>query len=85
MTTKGEQVVAIETQVMTMLLGGLKEMLNNRDYCYISSNPKFSELKEPGEEYIVTLVRGILPRLVEAQQEAVQDAAEKHMLAQLQK
>jgi hypothetical protein len=85
MTIRGNRSVELETQVITMLLGGLKEMLGNKDYCYVSANPKFSEIKEPGEEYVLTLVRSLLPRLVEAQQEAVQDAAEKRMLEQLQK
>jgi hypothetical protein len=81
--TKSIEAIELDTQVSNMIMGGLKEMLNNKEYCYISSNPRYSELKEPGERYVVSLIQSILPKLIESRNESLKDFAEKHMLDQL--
>lgn len=68
----------------TMVIGALKEMINNRDYAYISaSNPKFSHLEDAGKLFVVNLVETILPLLVEAQADEIKTKAEELMLKRL--
>lgn len=71
-------------QATTMLMGSLKELINNRDYAYISTgNPKYSHLEDAGKEFVVNLVDTILPLLVEAQAERIRAEAEELMLKKL--
>lgn len=71
-------------QATTMVIGALKEMINNRDYAYISaSNPKFSHLEEAGKIFVVNLVETVLPLLVEAQADHIKAQAEELMLKRL--
>lgn len=71
-------------QATTMVIGALKEMINNRDYAYISaSNPKFSHLEEAGKIFVVNLVETVLPLLVEAQADRIKAQAEELMLKRL--
>lgn len=68
----------------TMVMGALKELINNRDYAYISSsNPKFSHLEGAGKEFVVNLVETVLPLLVEAQAERIKAEAEELMMKKL--
>jgi len=68
----------------TMVMGALKELVNNRDYAYVSnSNPKFSHLEGAGKEFVVNLVETVLPLLVEAQAERIKAEAEELMLKKL--
>lgn len=68
----------------TMVMGALKELINNRDYAYIStSNPKYSHLEDAGKVFVVDLVETVLPMLVEAQAERVKAEAEELMLKKL--
>jgi hypothetical protein len=71
-------------QATTIVMGALKEMINNQDYAYISaSNPKFSHLEDAGKLFVVNLVETILPLLVEAQADAIKTKAEELMLKRL--
>jgi hypothetical protein len=71
-------------QATTIVMGALKEMINNPNYAYISaSNPKFSHLEDAGKLFVVNLVETILPLLVEAQTDAVKTKAEELMLKRL--
>lgn len=68
----------------TMVMGALKELLNNRAYAYVSnSSPKFSHLEDAGKEFVVNLVDTVLPLLVEAQAERIKAEAEEIMLKKL--
>jgi hypothetical protein len=68
----------------TMMMGALKELINNRDYAYISTgNPKYSHLEEAGKVFVVDLVETVLPMLVEAQAERIKAEAEELMLKKL--
>ena len=65
-------------------MGGLKELLNDRKYTYISkANPKYSNLEDPGKEFVVHLVELVLPLLVEAQVLQAKQDAEEMMLSKL--
>lgn len=71
-------------QATTMVMGALKELLNNRDYAYVSAtNPSFSHLEEAGKVFAVELVETILPLLVEAKIEKAKHDAEELMLKKL--
>jgi hypothetical protein len=65
-------------QGTTVVMGALKEMINNRDYAYVS-NPKFSNLEEAGRMFVVNLVETVLPLLVEAQADRIKAEAEELM------
>lgn len=68
----------------TMVMGALKEIINNKDYAYISStNPKFSYLEDAGKEFVVNLVETVLPLLVEAKIEKAKHDAEDLMMNKL--
>ena len=68
----------------TILIGGLKEMLDNRKYIYVStSNPKFSHLEDAGKEFVINLVDTLLPLLVEAKAAQAKFDAEELMLKKL--
>jgi hypothetical protein len=78
------QMSKLNDQATTIVMGGLKELLNNSKYAYISkSNPKYSRLEEPGKEFVVNLVEIILPLLVEAQVARSKLDAEEIMLGKL--
>lgn len=65
----------------TMVMGALKELINNSEYAYVSSsNPKFSHLEDAGKEFVIELVETVLPLLVAAQQEKAMADAEELML-----
>jgi hypothetical protein len=84
--TKEQTPYQIEKQATTIILGSLKEMLSNADYCYISkSSPKYSELRDAGKSYTITLIESVLPLLIEAQQLKIKEEAEQRMLNQLSK
>jgi hypothetical protein len=68
----------------TMVMGALKELINNRDYSYVSrSNPKFSHLEDAGKTFVIDLVETVLPMLVEAQAERIKAEAEELMMKKL--
>jgi len=68
----------------TMVMGALKELINNKDYAYIStSNPKYSHLEDAGKVFVVDLVETIIPLLVEAKLEKAKHDAEEIMLKKL--
>ena len=81
--TKSIEAIELDAHVSNMIMGSLKDMLNNKEYCYISSNPRYSELKEPGERYVISMIQSILPKLIESRDESLKDFAEKHMLNKL--
>lgn len=73
-----------DRQAITMVMGALKEMINNRDYTYVTANnPKFSHLEDAGRAFVVNLVETVLPLLVEAQADRIKAQAEELMLRKL--
>ena len=65
----------------TMVMGALKQLINNSEYAYVSSsNLKFSHLEDAGKEFVIELVETVLPLLVAAQQEKAMADAEELML-----
>jgi len=66
-----------------ILLGGLKEMMLDGTYCYVASTVRYSELRENGRLYVVELVNSVLPLIIEAENERIQEAAEKLMIKKI--
>jgi hypothetical protein len=67
-----------------MVMGALKELVNSRDYAYVShGNPKYSHLEDAGKAFVVNLVETVLPLLVEAQAERIKAEAEELMMKKL--
>jgi len=73
----------LEEQATTILIGTIKEMISKREYCYAASNPKYSELRDPGRELVVNTVETILPMLITAKRLQDKEAAEELMLEKL--
>ena len=68
----------------TILIAGIKEVMNNSKYAYISKvNPRYSHLDVAGKEYVIALVEAVLPLLVESQQLQTKIDAEELMLKKL--
>lgn len=72
-----------EKQISILIMGALKEMLNDSEYCYVSSKPEFSHMREAGEEFMLTVIRQAVPMLAEAQAERRKDEAESLMMKKL--
>jgi hypothetical protein len=71
-------------QATTMVMGALKELINTRDYAYVShTNPKYSHLEDAGKAFVVDLVETVLPLLVEAQAARIKSEAEELMMKKL--
>lgn len=65
-------------------MGGLKEIIADRKYAYVSStNYKYSNLEQPGKELVVSLVEAVLPLLAQAKAEQIKQEAEELMLKKL--
>ena len=75
---------AAEHQATKIVMGALKELLRDNTYCYASTSAHYSELKPAGEQYVLSVVRIILPLLVQSQQDVIRDAAESLMMTKLQ-
>jgi hypothetical protein len=76
----------LNDQATIMVMGTLKELLNNRKYAYISStNYGYSHLEDPGKEMVVNLVQSVLPLLAQARDLQIKEEAEKLMLDKLSK
>ena len=73
----------LEEQASIILLGAIKEMINNRDCCYAASNPKYSELREGGKQIVLNTVEAILPLLITAKRLQDKENAEELMLEKL--
>jgi hypothetical protein len=83
-TIKKEREMSKNRKATTMVMGALKELINNHEYAYVSSsNPKFSHLEDAGKEFVIELVETVLPLLVAAQQEKTMTDAEELMLKKL--
>ena len=83
-TIRASKIMSKNRAATTMVMGALKELVNNRDYAYVSTgNPKYSHLEDAGKEFVVNLVDTILPLLVEAQTERIKAEAEELMLKKL--
>jgi hypothetical protein len=76
----------LNEQATIIVMGALKELINNRKYVYVSStNYTYSHLEEPGKEMVVNLVASVLPMLAEARDLHIKEEAEKLMLDKLSK
>lgn len=76
----------LNEQATIIVMGALKELINNRKYAYVSStNYTYSHLEEPGKEMVVNLVASVLPMLAEARDLHIKEEAEKLMLDKLSK
>jgi hypothetical protein len=73
----------LDEQASMILLGAIKEMINNRNYCYAASNPKYSELRDPGKEFVLNTVEAILPMLITAKRLQDKENAEELMMEKL--
>ena len=70
----------------TILFGSLKELVINRDLAYVSqTSPQHSHLTPLGEQYVMELVRSVLPLLVTATAKANKENAENIMMDKLSK
>jgi len=70
----------------TIIIGALKELMDNRTYAYISTdNPAFSSLEKDGKEFVISLVESVLPLLVVARTEQLTELAEEIVLKKLSK
>jgi len=79
-----KQIMSKNRQATTMVMGALKELINTRDYAYIShANPKYSHLEDAGRVFVVDLIETVLPLLVEAQAARIKSEAEELMLKKL--
>lgn len=85
MNDRNKTADAMEKQATTMLMGSLKEMLSHQEYCYVASTAKYSEIKAPGEQYILSLVKTVLPLLIESSRLQALNEAESLMLNKLTK
>jgi hypothetical protein len=75
-----------DIQASTIVMGALRELINNRNYAYISAeSPSFSHLESGGKEFVIALVEAVLPLLVAAHTEQIRQAAEEMMLNKLSK
>jgi hypothetical protein len=76
----------LNEQATIIVMGALKELINNRKYVYVSStNYTYSHLEEPGKEMVVNLVASVLPMLAEARDLHIKEEAEQLMLDKLSK
>jgi len=83
-TIRTRKIMSKNRAATTMVMGALKELINNRDYAYVSqSNPKFSHLEDAGKTFVIELVETVLPMLVEARAERIKAEAEELMMKKL--
>ncbi len=74
----------LNEQATKIVMGALKELINDRKYAYVStSNYKYCNLEEPGKEMVVTLVESVLPLLARAKAEQIKNEAEELMVKKL--
>jgi len=74
----------LNDQAIKIVMGALKEIINDRKYAYISTtNFKYSNLEQPGKELVITLVESVLPLLAQARAEQIKNEAEELMLKKL--
>lgn len=73
----------LEEHATMILMGAIKEMIDNKNYCYVSSMPKHSELREGGKEFILNTVEALLPMIITAKLQKEKEAAEDLMLERL--
>jgi hypothetical protein len=71
-------------QATKIVMGALKEIINDRKYAYVSTtNYKYSNLEDPGKEMVIALVESVLPLLARARAEQIKNEAEELMLKKL--
>lgn len=76
----------LSDQATIIVMGALKELVNNRKYAYVSSTSyAYSHLEDPGKEMVVNLIQTVLPLLAQARDLEVKEEAEKLMLEKLSK
>lgn len=76
----------LNDQATIIVMGALKELINNRKYAYVSStNYGYSHLEDPGKEMVVNLVQSVIPLLAQARDLQIKEEAEKLMLDKLSK
>ena len=70
----------LNDQATIIVMGALKELINNRKYAYVSStNYSYSHLEDPGKEMVINLVQSVIPLLAQARDLHIKDEAEKLM------
>jgi hypothetical protein len=76
----------LHEQATKIVIGALKELLNDRKYAYVSTtNYKYCNLEQPGKDLVVALVESVLPLLAQAKAEQIKNEAEELMLGKLTK
>ena len=76
----------LNDQATIIVMGALKELINNRKYAYVSStNYSYSHLEDPGKEMVINLVQSVIPLLAQARDLHIKDEAEKLMFDKLSK
>ncbi len=76
----------LNDQATIIVMGALKELVNNRKYAYISSTSYvYSHLEDPGKEMVITLIQSVLPLLAQSRDLEIKEEAEKLMLEKLSK
>lgn len=74
----------LNEQATKIVMGALKELINDRKYAYVSSsNYKYSNLEQPGKDMVIALVESVLPLLAQAKAEQIKNEAEELMLKKL--
>lgn len=74
----------LDDHATKIVMGALKELINDRKYAYVSTtNYKYCNLEDPGKEMVINLVESILPLLAQAKAEQIKNEAEELMLKKL--
>jgi hypothetical protein len=73
-----------EKEVMEMIGGALRSIVDNSDYFYRSSvSPQYSKLYPQGEQMLIKTMSVLLPLLSKAQEEALDRRAKELVIKEL--